>query len=133
MKDTDSLKFKDVLLEVLITDFSVGEEWKGDTIVIESIDNVGAVLGTESVEHDLCIIVQIDEPISKDMLKEKLNSWTKILGQRNNVCSVEYDRLSVPENYTGDFYYREDSDGNIKSDRYDIKLRMLIIKEEEYE
>ena len=77
MKDTDSLKFKDVLLEVLITDFSVGEEWKGDTIVIESIDNVGAVLGTESVEHDLCIIVQIDEPISKDMLKEKLNSWTK--------------------------------------------------------
>ena len=133
MKQIEKLEFIDVTFQVLITDLRVRDEGKQDTIVIRGIDNVGAVLGTESVEHDLCIIVQIDEPISKDMLKEKLNSWTKILGQRNNVCSVEYDRLSVPENYTGDFYYREDSDGNIKSDRYDIKLRMLIIKEEEYE
>lgn len=125
MKDVDILKFKDVIFEVLITDFSVGEERKEDTIVIKGIDNVGAVLGTESVEHNLCIIVQIDEPISKDLLKEKLNSWTKILGQRNNVCSAEYDRLPVPENYTGDFYYREDADGNMKRDRYEIKLKIL--------
>lgn len=133
MKDSDLLVFKEVSFKFLITDLTVRKERKEDTIVIKGIDNVGAVLGTESVEHNLCIIVQIDEPISKDLLKEKLNSWTKILGQRNNVCSAEYDRLPVPENYTGDIYYREDSDGNMKSDRYEIKLRMLIIKEEEYE
>ena len=133
MKDFETLEFRDVSFHVLITDLRVREDGKGDTIVIRGINKVGAVLGTVSVDHNLCIIVQIDEPISKDLLKEKLNSWTKILGQRNNVCSAEYDRLPVPENYTGDIYYREDSDGNMKSDRYEIKLRMLKIREENYE
>lgn len=133
MKDSDLLVFKEVSFKFLITDLTVRKERKEDVIVIEDIDNVGAVLSTVSVKQDLCIIVQIDEPISKDMLKEKLNSWTKILEQRNNVCLAKYDRLPVPDNYTGDIYYREDSDGNMKSDRYGIKLRMLKIREENYE
>lgn len=133
MKDSDLLVFKEVSFKFLITDLTFRKERKEDTIVIEDIDNVGAVLSTVSVKQDLCIIIQIDEPISKDMLKEKLNSWTKILGQRNNVCSAKYDRLPVPENYTGDIYYREDSEGNMKSDRYEIKLRIISKEEDGYE
>lgn len=133
MKDSDLLVFKEVSFKFLITDLTVRKERKEDAIVIEDIDNVGAVLSTVSVKQDLCIIVQIDEPISKDMLKEKLNSWTKILEQRNNVCSAEYDRLPVPENYTGDIYYREDSEGNMKSDRYVIELRIISKEEDGYE
>ena len=125
MKDSDLLVFKEVSFKFLITDLTVRKERKEDTIVIEDIDNVGAVLSTVSVKQDLFIKVQIFEPISKDMLKEKLNSWTKILEQRNNVCSAEYDSLPVPENYTGDFYYYEDSDGKMKRDRYEIKLRII--------
>ena len=133
MKDFETLEFRDVSFHVLITDLRVREEGKGDTIVIRGINKVGAVLGTVSVDHNLCIIVQIDEPISERMLREKLNDWTIILGKKNNVWSAKFASLPVTEGYTGDYYYRKDANGNMKGDRYEIKLRITSNVEDDYE
>lgn len=130
MKDFEKLEFRDVFFQVLITDLRVRNEGKEDTIIVRGIDNVGAILGSVSVEHNLCIIVQIDEPISKGALKEKLNDWTKILEQRTNVWSAKFARLPLPEDYAGEIYYLEDANGNMKRDRFEIKLRVVCNMEE---